>query len=96
VTGYEGNVVEDILFNVAQTTYERNMVQANILKAMAQTAPAFGMIGTLVGLIIMLDGMGRDPTQLGKGLAVALNTSLYGVLFSRLILTPASTKIQQR
>ncbi len=96
MTGYEGNVVEDILFNVAQTTYERNMVQANILKAMAQTAPAFGMIGTLVGLIIMLDGMGRDPTQLGKGLAVALNTSLYGVLFSRLILTPASTKIQQR
>ena len=96
VTGYEGSIVEDILFNVAQTTYERNMVQANILKAMAQTAPAFGMIGTLVGLIIMLDGMGGDPTQLGKGLAVALNTTLYGVLFSRLILTPASTKITQR
>ena len=63
---------------------------------MAQTAPAFGMIGTLVGLIIMLDGMGREPTQLGKGLAVALNTTLYGVLFSRLILMPASTKITQR
>ena len=62
VTGYEGSIVEDILFNVAQTTYERNMVQANILKAMAQTAPAFGMIGTLVSLIIMLDGMGGDPT----------------------------------
>ena len=33
VTGYEGSIVEDILFNVAQTTYERNMVQANILNS---------------------------------------------------------------
>jgi chemotaxis protein MotA len=54
------------------------------------------MLGTLVGRIIMLDGMDGDPTQLGKGLAVALNATLCGVLISRLILTPASTKIQQR
>jgi chemotaxis protein MotA len=54
------------------------------------------MIGTLVGLIIMLDKMGDDPSQLGPGMAVALITTLYGVLFSRLVLLPAAAKVQQR
>ena len=54
------------------------------------------MIGTLVGLIIMLDDMGTDPTQLGKGLAVALNTTLYGVIMSRMVCLPASNKMMQR
>jgi chemotaxis protein MotA len=63
---------------------------------MAEAAPAFGMIGTLVGLVIMLDNMGGDPGGLGKGLAVALLTTLYGVLFARIILLPAATKILQR
>lgn len=54
------------------------------------------MIGTLVGLIIMLDNMGGDPKELGKGLAIALLTTLYGVLFARLIFLPASSKIMQR
>ena len=49
---------------------------ANILKGMGATAPAFGMIGTLVGLIIMLSSLGADPKDLGIGLAVALNTTL--------------------
>jgi chemotaxis protein MotA len=40
--------------------------------------------------------MGGDPTQLGPGLAVALNTTLYGVLFARMILIPAANKLQQR
>jgi chemotaxis protein MotA len=71
-------------------------VQVEILKAMASAAPAFGMIGTLVGLIIMLDNMGGDPSSLGKGLAVALLTTLYGVMFARIIFLPAATKILQR
>jgi chemotaxis protein MotA len=91
--------VREILLNTATTTYERNLVQADILRFMASAAPAFGMIGTLVGLIIMLDGL--DPgkgnlAQLGQGLAVALNTTLYGILLSRLILLPAAAKLQQR
>lgn len=63
---------------------------------MGATAPAFGMIGTLVGLIIMLSSLGADPKDLGIGLAVALNTTLYGVLFSRLVLIPAASKLTQR
>jgi chemotaxis protein MotA len=96
VSGYTGDEVREILTNTIETTYGRNTVQVNILNAMAAASPAFGMIGTLVGLIIMLDGMGGDPTQLGAGLAVALLTTLYGVIFARLVFMPAATKIMQR
>jgi len=96
ISGYTGEEVREILTNTIETTFGRNTVQVDILKAMAGAAPAFGMIGTLVGLIIMLDNMGGDPSELGKGLAVALLTTLYGVLFARLVFLPAATKIQQR
>ncbi len=96
ITGYEGSEVRDTLQNVTDNTFERNMVQVNILRSMGGTAPAFGMIGTLVGLIVMLDTMGGDPGALGPGLAVALNTTLYGVLLARMIFVPAANKLQQR
>ncbi len=96
ISGYTGQEVREILTNTVESTYGRNTVQVNILKAMANAAPAFGMIGTLIGLVIMLDNMGGDPRQLGKGLAVALLTTLYGVLFSRLVLMPTASKVLQR
>ncbi len=96
VSNYNGEEVREILTNTIETTYGRNTVQVHILRDMASASPAFGMIGTLVGLIIMLDGMGGDPSLLGRGLAVALLTTLYGVLFARLILIPVANKVQQR
>ena len=53
------------------------------------------MIGTLIGLVIMLGNL-DDPSALGPALSVALITTLYGVLFSQLIFLPAATKMQQR
>jgi len=96
ISGYSGEEVRDIMATTIETSFGRNTVQVNILKSMASAAPAFGMIGTLVGLIIMLDGMGGDPAQLGAGLAVALLTTLYGVMFAQLVFKPAATKILQR
>jgi len=96
VSGYTGAEVREILTNTIETTFSRNTVQVNILKAMASASPAFGMIGTLIGLVVMLDGMGGDPSQLGKGLAIALITTLYGVLLARMIFMPASAKFMQR
>ena len=96
LSDYSGDEIRENLRLVADTTFERNMVPANILRNMGGTAPAFGMIGTLVGLVIMLDDMGEDPTQLGKGLAVALTTTLYGVMIARLVLIPAANKLTQR
>jgi len=96
ISGYTGEEVREILTTAVETSFGRNTVQVEILKNMAGAAPAFGMIGTLVGLIIMLDSMGGDPASLGGGLAVALCTTLYGVLFARIIFLPAATKIMQR
>jgi chemotaxis protein MotA len=96
VSGYTGPEVREILHNTIETTYGRNTVQVNILRAMGGASPAFGMVGTLVGLVIMLDKMGEDPSQLGPGLAVALLTTLYGIVFARFIYLPAASKVLQR
>jgi chemotaxis protein MotA len=95
-TGYEGEKIQTILGNVIESTYELNMVGAQVLRSMAAAAPAFGMVGTLIGLIIMLDNMGEDPSHIGAGLAVALVTTLYGIMLARLIFAPAAAKLQQR
>lgn len=96
ISGYNGNEIREILRNTVETTFERSVINADILRSMGNTAPAFGMIGTLVGLIIMLDSMASDPAQLGPGMSVALITTLYGVLAARLVFLPAASKIQQR
>lgn len=96
VSGYSGPEVREILTNTIETTYGRNTVQVNILKFMGGASPAFGMVGTLVGLIIMLDKMGSDPGALGGGLALALITTLYGIVFARFFYMPAASKVLQR
>ena len=63
---------------------------------MASDAPAFGMIGTLVGLVVMLQSLGDDLSKLGQGLAVALLTTLYGVVSARMIFLPAAAKLEQK
>lgn len=85
-----------MLSAAAEGQFQRSMVLADILKNMAGTAPAFGMIGTLVGLVIMLETLGGDPKGLGPALAIALLTTLYGVLLSRMIFLPASSKLAQK
>ncbi len=96
ITGYTGKEVKEIMSNMVESTFERSTVQADILRYLGAASPAFGMIGTLIGLVVMLESLGGDPKQMGKGLAVALLTTLYGVLMARLVFIPAAAKIQQR
>lgn len=96
ISGYTGQEVREILANTVETTFSRNTVPADILRSMANNAPAFGMIATLVGLVIMLDRMGSDPSKVGPGMAIGLMGTLYGVSFARLILLPTASKLQQR
>jgi chemotaxis protein MotA len=96
ISGYSGAEVREILSNTVETTYHRNLVPAEIIKNMAGNAPAFGMIATLVGLVIMLDHMGSDPSKVGPGMAVGLLGTLYGVTFARIFLMPTASKAEQR
>jgi chemotaxis protein MotA len=96
IAGYEPDQVRSILEEFVENTFNRNMAPVNIMKDFAASAPAFGMVGTLVGLIIMLGNMGGSPEDLGAGLAVAMLTTLYGVIFARVIFLPAASKMAQR
>ena len=96
ISGYTGDEVRDILTTTIESTFGRNTAPVNILKYMAGAAPAFGMIATLVGLVVMLSNMGDDPKQLGAGLAIGLLGTLYGVVAARLLFMPAANKIMAR
>ncbi|MBN2865423.1 MAG: MotA/TolQ/ExbB proton channel family protein [Thiotrichales bacterium] len=96
LSGYKGSKLRLLLAHSKESIYEQKMAQAKVLNTMAASAPAFGMVGTLVGLIIMLNSMDGDPSKIGGGLAVALLTTLYGVLLAQLVLKPAARKVEQK
>ena len=74
---------------------QRHKVGQEIFKALGRWAPAFGMIGTLIGLVSMLANL-NDPKMLGPGMAVALLTTLYGALIANLFALPMAAKLKQR
>ena len=96
IAGYSGEEVRHILETAVETTYSRNIVPANILKVMGGIGPAFGMVGTLLGMVMMMGSMGGDASALGSSLSTALTATLYGVLSARLLWFPAAEKIKQR
>jgi len=76
--------------NAKQT---RMALAANLFENMSKLCPGMGMIGTLMGLIAMLSNM-NDPTKLGSGMALALITTLYGLMLGTIIYGPWGEKIQ--
>jgi len=73
----------------------RNMTTEDIFRKMSMYAPAFGMIGTLIGLIQMLSAM-EDPSNVGPAMATALTTTFYGSFLSTVIFTPIAGKLKSR
>lgn len=75
----------------------REAAEAQIYRSMAMFAPAFGMLGTLIGLINMLHGMeGADFERIGVNMGLALLTTLYGVALANLLLKPIAIKFERR
>jgi chemotaxis protein MotA len=75
----------------------RETAEAQLFRTMASFAPAFGMLGTLVGLINMMFLLGDgDMTAIGRSLAIALMTTFYGILLANLILKPVAVKLERR
>lgn len=96
VTGYTGTEIKQILEHMLESQTERDKRETDALKKMGGDAPAFGMLGTLIGLIIMLGNMGGDPSTIGPSMAVALVTTFYGIVLARLIFIPLATKMSTR
>ena len=96
MAGYSQDDLRGKLTTAMDSQYERQMVQAGILNTMANIAPGFGMIGTLVGLMIMLGELDGNTSNIGMGLALALITTLYGVILAQLVFKPAARRAEQK
>jgi chemotaxis protein MotA len=95
IDGFPTETVRDILQIDVDQTSQRHMVGKSILDAMGAAAPAFGMIGTLIGLVQMLQNL-DDPSKIGGGMAVALITTFYGAVTANVLFLPLAGKLGQR
>lgn len=103
VDGYNKEEIRTILETRIINRTQREKAEANVLRTMGKFSPAFGMIGTLIGLVVMLYGMsefsaaGEDPMKtLGAGMGAALITTFYGVILANLVFNPMAVKFESR
>jgi chemotaxis protein MotA len=92
VDGSQPEIIEDVMRSAMESLATRHSDGKALVDQMGRFAPAFGMIGTLMGLIMMLGNM-SDPSQIGAGMAVALITTLYGAILSNGIFLPFAEKL---
>lgn len=95
IDGTAPELIKDILTTEIAFMEDRHALGQSVLVAMGTYAPAFGMIGTLIGLVKMLTQM-NDPSQIGAGMAVAILTTLYGAFIANVFCLPAAGKLKVR
>jgi len=92
VDGRDSEQIRDFMSIEIQYLQDRHSTGKKILEFMGTAAPAFGMIGTLIGLVQMLRSL-DSPDAIGGGMAVALLTTFYGALSANLIFIPLAGKL---
>ncbi|QTQ11737.1 motility protein A [Treponema parvum] len=92
VDGTDGAIIRSILENEMNQVEGRHMAWITVINQWAGFAPGFGMMGTVVGLIGMLNNL-EDKSSLGPNMAVALITTLYGSMLANWLITPFSQKL---
>lgn len=92
VDGTDPELVKNILETEIDNLSERHAKSRGMLETMGSLCPAFGMVGTLIGLVAMLQNL-SDPSSIGPAMAVALLTTFYGSLFANLIFIPMASKL---
>ncbi len=93
VDGIEEAEIDDMMkMRIGEEARQRGTL-AKFFNNAGLYAPAFGMIGTLIGLIQMMQNL-DDPSQIGAGMAVALITTFYGALLANLFFLPISAKVK--
>ena len=94
IDGFEPDSIRDIMEQI-HTLIQRHQLGQNLYRSWGALTPAFGMIGTLIGLVQMLSAL-DDPDAIGAGMAVALLTTFYGALAANLIFNPIAGKLAIR
>jgi chemotaxis protein MotA len=95
VDGTEPETIQAVMETELSYIKERHKRGQMIFQSLGTYAPAFGMIGTLIGLITMLKNL-DDPSSIGDGMAVALITTFYGSLLANLVFLPIAGKLKNR
>ena len=95
VDGSDPEVIESIMETELENLMDRHEAGKKLFDSLGRFAPAFGMIGTLVGLVAMLSNM-DDPSKIGAGMAAALITTLYGAILANVLFLPLADKLGQR
>jgi chemotaxis protein MotA len=100
ITNHTPAELRTMMITAVESDYEHKTTAVPVLRNMGASAPSFGMIGTLVGLIAILNQMGSGaknlPAVIGSGMSLALVATLYGVFFARLVFIPAANKLMQK
>ena len=94
VDGVEGEIVRDVLEAEIASMETRHGQLIGMFRKLAEYAPVFGMIGTVIGLINILGNL-SNPDALGSGMALALLTTLYGVFFANVFFSPLANKLER-
>ena len=93
--GYDMVFIKDAMERERDLYMGRLEEGQRVFKALGDSAPAFGMIGTLVGLVQLLANM-DDPSSIGPAMAIALLTTLYGAVLANLIALPIADKLEAK
>ena len=97
VAGYSDGEIREVLQSRIDNRGLAEQSEAHIYHTMARFAPAFGMVGTLIGLIAMLVDMGGgDFNQIGPNMAIALVTTFYGLILANLVFRPIAVQLERR
>lgn len=92
IDGSDAETIEAVMRSEMEAISRRHKNGRSIFDQIARFAPAYGMIGTLMGLIMMLSDM-SDPSGIGAGMAVALITTMYGAIVANVGFQPFAEKL---
>ncbi|MEM6382145.1 MAG: MotA/TolQ/ExbB proton channel family protein [Pseudomonadota bacterium] len=93
--GFDPAFIRESLERERDLSLERLTEGQRVFKALGDSAPAFGMIGTLVGLVQLLANM-DDPSTIGPAMAIALLTTMYGAILANLVCLPIADKLESK
>lgn len=92
-TNYSANDIRNMGETSIEKDYAQSLQLSDVFHAMANSAPAFGMVGTVLGMIVMLNNL-NDPSNIGPGISTGLIGTLYGVASANLFFIPLAKKIK--
>jgi len=95
VDGTDPDIIRSVLYTDLNQLQERHSVGIKLFDDWGKFAPAFGMVGTLAGLIAMLANL-EDSSSIGPNMALALITTMYGTILANLVLIPVKSKLEDR